>query len=798
MAISSETRRAGPFQGDGTQTTFEFEFKIFDPSEVRVMVSTDNGETESELDADLYDTVLNDDQDGMPGGTVTLTEALAEGSILSILSDVPYLQPMVLTNRGGFYPDMLNDSSDRAVILAQQNREILERTLKVPSTSEKTPEQVTAEIMDIAAEANEYAAKAEETYQAVLETQKEVLETQTQITEAQEEVEKDRLEVNATAETVADYLERAEEIDEGVSQLVPIVDDIDLVGDHMGSVITVADDLQGYPISSMDFGLITEPPEPTTVVDGGNVKTVADSIEDVVAVSTNLDEVLQADDNAATATQKASEASAFATAAAGSASAAKASEDAAQASQDAAKASEDAALASQNAAAESARVASDGAATVTAGKEAALEEIQAEGTKQTQAVNTAGQTQVTAVTTEGSTQVNAVKAEGATQLSALNASGESWSALAEAWAQKLDGKVEEVSGDADAGYSSRYYANQAKASAEQAAVDEEALATTLQQATAQAEAAAASASAAATSETKAAQSATASATAQGAAETALSAAEDARDAAITAKGAAESAQSAASGSATAAASSASAAAGSASAAATSETKAASSASAASGSASAAKTSETNAKASETAAATAKTAAETAQAAAEAARDEAADISESIGHPLGKEEADATYAPISHTHTIEQVEGLDVALSGKAASGHTHALTASGDATGTATLGASGGTLSLALSATGVTAGSYGPVADATLDFGGAFTVPVVTVDAKGRVTVAATRTYTMPAEITWASINGKPSTFTPATHTHAVAEVNGLGTLATKSTVGATELSDQIDLGGLA
>ena len=75
MAISSETRRAGPFQGDGTQTQFEFEFKIFDPSEVRVMVSTDEGLSESEMDSDTYSVVLNNDQDTTPGGTVTLNAA---------------------------------------------------------------------------------------------------------------------------------------------------------------------------------------------------------------------------------------------------------------------------------------------------------------------------------------------------------------------------------------------------------------------------------------------------------------------------------------------------------------------------------------------------------------------------------------------------------------------------------------------------------------------------------------------------------------------------------------------------
>lgn len=46
---------------------------------------------------------------------------------------------------------------------------------------------------------------------------------------------------------------------------------------------------------------------------------------------------------------------------------------------------------------------------------------------------------------------------------------------------------------------------------------------------------------------------------------------------------------------------------------------------------------------------------------------------------------------------------------------------------------------------GATAGSYGPSANATLTYGGTFTVPYVTVNAQGHVTGIATKTMTMPA-----------------------------------------------------
>lgn len=46
---------------------------------------------------------------------------------------------------------------------------------------------------------------------------------------------------------------------------------------------------------------------------------------------------------------------------------------------------------------------------------------------------------------------------------------------------------------------------------------------------------------------------------------------------------------------------------------------------------------------------------------------------------------------------------------------------------------------------GVTAGSYGPTANATPEAGGSIVVPQVTVDKRGRVTGAADRTITLPA-----------------------------------------------------
>jgi hypothetical protein len=69
----------------------------------------------------------------------------------------------------------------------------------------------------------------------------------------------------------------------------------------------------------------------------------------------------------------------------------------------------------------------------------------------------------------------------------------------------------------------------------------------------------------------------------------------------------------------------------------------------------------------------------------------------------------------------------------------------GDVTGSASSKA-GWSVATTLAASGVTAGSYGPSANASPAHKGTFSVPYFTVDAKGRVTAASTMTITLPAD----------------------------------------------------
>jgi len=131
MTISSTVRKAGPFDGTGSQTEFPFEFKVFSAGDLYVVQYNEATEVETvlELDSD-YTVTLNADQDNDPGGTIELTSALAVNYTLTITSSLANLQPTDLTNRGGFYPSVINDALDRACIQIQQLQDDTDRTLK--------------------------------------------------------------------------------------------------------------------------------------------------------------------------------------------------------------------------------------------------------------------------------------------------------------------------------------------------------------------------------------------------------------------------------------------------------------------------------------------------------------------------------------------------------------------------------------------------------------------------------------------------------------------------------------------
>ena len=152
MTISSNSRKAGPFIGNGTAATFPFTFKVFQASDLEVVKLTvaTNVETILVLNTD-YTASVNEDQNSSPGGTITLVAgALATGFNLVITSDIENLQPTDLTNQGGFYPEVITDALDRATIQIQQLQEGLDRAALLPITSSADAASLVADIVRLA------------------------------------------------------------------------------------------------------------------------------------------------------------------------------------------------------------------------------------------------------------------------------------------------------------------------------------------------------------------------------------------------------------------------------------------------------------------------------------------------------------------------------------------------------------------------------------------------------------------------------------------------------------------------
>lgn len=143
MTINSTTRKTNNLAGNGNTHTYPFAFKVFADSEIVVKKLEVSTSTETTLTLGLnndYIVTLNQDQNGNPGGSITLKSGgnnlnLPSGFQIVITSAVLSLQGTDLTNQGGFYPEVINDALDKSAILHQQQQDELDRSIKFSLTN---------------------------------------------------------------------------------------------------------------------------------------------------------------------------------------------------------------------------------------------------------------------------------------------------------------------------------------------------------------------------------------------------------------------------------------------------------------------------------------------------------------------------------------------------------------------------------------------------------------------------------------------------------------------------------------
>lgn len=135
MTVLNQTSKAGPYTGNGTTTSFAFDFKVLAESDLIVTITlTSTGfEYVSVLNTD-YSVSLNADQENNPGGTITYPisgDELESTHTITIERLVDYTQETDLVNQGAFYAQVIEDTLDKIVMMIQQLNETLSRTLRV-------------------------------------------------------------------------------------------------------------------------------------------------------------------------------------------------------------------------------------------------------------------------------------------------------------------------------------------------------------------------------------------------------------------------------------------------------------------------------------------------------------------------------------------------------------------------------------------------------------------------------------------------------------------------------------------
>ncbi|WP_422034749.1 hypothetical protein [Reyranella sp.] len=138
MALTNIGRKV-THAGNGSATVFPYDFPILSDAHLSVIL-TDVAGVETTLSPSLYAAT---GVGTLGGGAVTYPLAgagLAAGTKLTIVRTVPYTQTTVLSNQGGYYPEVVERRFDEIYMAMQQLAEIVGRTT-VGSISDPATEQ---------------------------------------------------------------------------------------------------------------------------------------------------------------------------------------------------------------------------------------------------------------------------------------------------------------------------------------------------------------------------------------------------------------------------------------------------------------------------------------------------------------------------------------------------------------------------------------------------------------------------------------------------------------------------------
>jgi len=146
MTIESLINRSD-YVGNGSTASYDYEFKIFEDTDLLVVVADEDGvETTLVLNTDY--TVAGEGDE--VGGSITLLDDdqdwidddgfLATGYALTLRRVMPLTQETDISNQGPYYASLHEEQFDKLICIDQQQQEELDRSLKVPETEEDLTE----------------------------------------------------------------------------------------------------------------------------------------------------------------------------------------------------------------------------------------------------------------------------------------------------------------------------------------------------------------------------------------------------------------------------------------------------------------------------------------------------------------------------------------------------------------------------------------------------------------------------------------------------------------------------------
>jgi hypothetical protein len=144
MTVSSSTNRVS-YSGNGTLTTFAYTFKVFDQSDLTVILRASNGaETIQTITTDYTVTGVGD----VGGGNVVFTTAPTATETVVILREQGLTQGLDLVPNDPFPAQSLEESLDKLTFMVQQHNEELGRAIKASRTNTITGSEFTISAAD--------------------------------------------------------------------------------------------------------------------------------------------------------------------------------------------------------------------------------------------------------------------------------------------------------------------------------------------------------------------------------------------------------------------------------------------------------------------------------------------------------------------------------------------------------------------------------------------------------------------------------------------------------------------------